>query len=42
MAPEARRAQLLDTARSMILAEGLHAFTMEALAREASVSSNLI
>jgi AcrR family transcriptional regulator len=42
MAPEARRTQLLDTAKSMILGEGLHAFTMEALAREASVSSPLV
>ena len=42
MAPEARRNQLLDTAKVMILADGLQAFTMEALAREASVSSPLV
>ena len=42
MSPEARRTQLLDTARSMIVAEGLQPFTMEALARAASVSSPLV
>lgn len=42
MSPEARRTQLLDTARSMIVAKGLQPFTMEALARAASVSSPLV
>lgn len=42
MSPEARRTQLLDTARSMIVAKGLQPFTMEALARTALVSSPLV
>ena len=42
MSPEARREQLLDTARNMIVTEGLQPFTMEALARAASVSSPLV
>lgn len=42
MPPEARRSQLLDTARSMIESDGLQPFTMEALARTASVSSPLV
>lgn len=42
LSPEARRAQLLDTARTIILADGLQAFTMEALARAAGVSSPLV
>ena len=42
MTPAARRAQLLDTAKSMIQGQGLQPFTMEALAREASVSSPLV
>ncbi|MDG2051414.1 MAG: TetR/AcrR family transcriptional regulator [Myxococcota bacterium] len=42
MSPEARREQLLDTARTMIVTEGLQPFTMEALARAASVSSPLV
>jgi len=42
MTPEARRNQLLDTARSIIESEGLQPFTMEALARAASVSSPLV
>ena len=42
MSPETRRTQLLDTARSMIVAKGLQPFTMEALARAASVSSPLV
>jgi AcrR family transcriptional regulator len=42
MAPSARRAQLLDTAKSMIQSQGLQSFTMEGLARAASVSSPLV
>ena len=42
MSPEARREQLLDTARGLIVTEGLQPFTMEALARAASVSSPLV
>ncbi|MEM8766809.1 MAG: TetR/AcrR family transcriptional regulator [Pseudomonadota bacterium] len=42
LSPEARRTQLLDTAKTMVIAEGLQAFTMEGLAREAGVSAPLV
>jgi AcrR family transcriptional regulator len=42
LSPDARRNQLLDTAKFMIVAQGLQGFTMEALAREANVSSPLV
>ncbi len=42
LSPEARRDQLLDTAKAIVELEGLQAFTMEALARGASVSSPLV
>ena len=42
LSPSARIDQLLDVAKQMILNEGLQAFTMEALARTASVSSPLV
>lgn len=42
LSPEARTAQLLDTAKSMIELEGLQNFTMESLARTAGVSSPLV
>ena len=38
----ARRAQLLDTAKEMVISNGLQAFTMEGLAREAGVSAPLV
>ena len=41
LSPEARREQLLDTAKEMIQQGGLQRFTMEALARGAAVSSPL-
>ena len=37
LSPQARKTQLLDTAKSMILRAGLRSFTMEALARNAGV-----
>jgi AcrR family transcriptional regulator len=42
LSPDARRAQLLDTAKDMVIADGLQAFTMEGLAREAGVSAPLV
>lgn len=42
LSPEARRAQLLDTAKLMVVANGLQAFTMEGLAKEAGVSAPLV
>ena len=42
LSPEARKNQLLDVSKEMILAEGLHGFSMEALARTAGVSSPLV
>lgn len=42
LSPEARKNQLLDVAKEMILADGLQGFSLEALARQASVSSPLV
>ena len=42
LSPEARRAQLLDCARALILEQGLSALTMEKLAQAAGVSNPLI
>ena len=42
LSPAARRAQLLETAKRMIISNGLQAFTMEGLAREAGVSAPLV
>ena len=42
LSPAARRAQLLATAKNMVIANGLQAFTMEGLAREAGVSAPLV
>ena len=42
LSPEARKAQLLDVSKEMILADGLQEFSMEALARTAGVSSPLV
>ena len=42
LSPDARRAQLLDAAKDMVIANGLQAFTMEGLAREAGVSAPLV
>ncbi|MEM9624092.1 MAG: TetR/AcrR family transcriptional regulator [Pseudomonadota bacterium] len=42
LTPEARKKQLLEVARELILQDGLQAFTMEALARTANVSSPLV
>jgi AcrR family transcriptional regulator len=42
LSPEARKEQLLATARQMIVDDGLQHFTMEALARTAGVSSPLV
>ncbi len=42
LSPAARSDQLLDVAKQMIETHGLQAFTMESLARTASVSSPLI
>ena len=42
LSPDARRTQLLDTAKEMLVASGLQAFTMEGLAREAGVSAPLV
>lgn len=42
MSPVARRAQLLDSAASLIQRKGLSNFTMDALATEAGVSNPLI
>ena len=42
LSPEARRNQLLDCAREIILKQGLSTLTMEILAQEAGVSNPLI
>jgi AcrR family transcriptional regulator len=42
LSPEARKKQLLDTAREMIVRDGLQHFTMEALARSAGVTAPLV
>ena len=42
LSPEARKNQLLATAKQMIVDNGLQSFTMEALARSAGVSSPLV
>ena len=42
LSPEARKDQLLDTAKQMVIESGLQSFTMEGLARTAAVSSPLI
>ncbi len=42
LSPEARKNQLLDVSKQMILTDGLHGFSMEALARTAGVSSPLV
>ena len=42
LSPDARRTQLLDTAKEMVISNGLQAFTMEGLAREAGVSAPLV
>ena len=42
LSPEARRNQLLDCARDIILQQGLSTLTMEILAQEAGVSNPLI
>ena len=42
LSPDARRTQLLDTAKEIVIAEGLQAFTMEGLARQAGVSAPLV
>ncbi len=42
LSPEARKNQLLDVSKEIILAEGLQGFSIEALARTAGVSSPLV
>ena len=42
LTPEARKRQLLAEAKRMVIDHGLQEFTMEALAREAGVSSPLV
>lgn len=42
LAPEVRREQILDEAAHLILAEGLHAVSMERLAREIGISKGLV
>lgn len=42
LSPEARKKQLLDTAKETILKDGLQAFTMDALARAAGVTTPLV
>ena len=42
LSPAARKKQLLDTAKAMIVEEGLQHFTMEALARTAGVTTPLV
>ena len=42
LSPEARKNQLLDVSKEMILGSGLQEFSMEALARTANVSSPLV
>jgi AcrR family transcriptional regulator len=42
LAPDARRAQLLEAARRCLAEEGLAGFTLEAVAREAGVTGQLL
>ena len=42
LSPDARRTQLLDTAKEMVITSGLQAFTIEGLARQAGVSAPLV
>jgi AcrR family transcriptional regulator len=42
LSPTLRKSQLLDTAKLLIMEEGLQRFTMEALARTAGVTSPLV
>ncbi len=42
LAPEARRQQILDEAARLILDEGLHAVSMERLARDVGISKGLV
>ena len=42
LTPEARREQLLETARLMIVEQGLQSFTMDALAKSAGVTTPLV
>jgi AcrR family transcriptional regulator len=42
LTPEVRREQILDEAAHLILAEGLHAVSMERLAREIGISMGLV
>ena len=42
LSPEARKKQLLDTAKTIILEDGLQAFTMDALAKAAGVTTPLV
>lgn len=42
MSPQARRMQILDSARDIIQRQGLSSFTMEALAIEANISNPLV
>ena len=42
LTPAARQDQLLDTARAMIMEQGLQSFTMEGLAKAAAVSAPLV
>ncbi len=42
LSPQARRNQILDEAARLVLGEGLHAVTMERLAREVGVSKALV
>ncbi len=42
LTPAARQDQLLDTARAMVIEQGLQAFTMEGLAKTAGVSAPLV
>lgn len=42
LAPDVRRAQILDTCARLILAEGLHAVSMERLARDLGISKGLV
>ena len=42
LTPEARREQILDEAARLVLSEGLHAVSMERLARDVGVSKGLV
>ena len=42
LTPEARRGQILDEAAKLVLAEGLHAVSMERLARDVGISKGLV